>query len=62
VSALRLPPGTASPAVVAALAARGWLAAPGLDTRADALLRIGHMGDLEPSHLQAFLEALDGVV
>jgi aspartate aminotransferase-like enzyme len=62
VSALRLPAGIASPAIVAALAARGWLAAPGLDTQSDALLRIGHMGDLEPSHLQAFLAALDALV
>lgn len=62
VSALRLPAGTTAPAVVAALAARGWLAAPGLDAQADTLLRIGHMGDLEPFHLQAFLEALDALV
>ena len=62
VSALRLAPGVNSPAVVGALAARGWLAAPGLDIQADAVLRIGHMGDLEPSHLEAFLAALDAVV
>jgi aspartate aminotransferase-like enzyme len=51
-----------SRAVVAALAQRGWLAAPGLDAQADAVVRIGHMGDLEPSHLEAFLAALDAVV
>ena len=62
VSALRLPEGVTSPAVVAALAARGWLAAPGLDALADAVVRIGHMGDLESSHLEAFLAALDAVV
>ena len=62
VSALRLPDGVASRAVVAALAQRGWLAAPGLDAQADAVVRIGHMGDLEPSNLEAFLAALDAVV
>ena len=62
VSALQLPAGVTSHAAVAALAARGWLAAPGLDAQAGTLLRVGHMGDLEPSHLEAFLAALGAVV
>ncbi len=62
VSVLRLPAGLSSCVVAAALAARGWQVAPGLDAGADALLRIGHMGDVDPSHLEGLLAGLESVL
>lgn len=62
VSALKLPEGVRAGSVVAALGARGWLVAPGLDGLADSVLRIGHMGDVEPAHLEAVLAELAAVL
>ena len=62
VSALRLPGGVSAAVVVAALAGRGWAVAPGLGEDADSLLRIGHMGDLEPAHLDTLLLELEAVL
>jgi len=58
VTAIELPPGKKSGDLVAALEARDWLIASGLAPNVDRLIRIGHMGDLEPSHLEALLGEL----
>ena len=57
VSALRTP-GPAG-AIVQRLADEGWTLAPGLPPLADGVLRIGHMGDLEPGHVEHLLRALE---
>jgi aspartate aminotransferase-like enzyme len=58
VTAIELPPGKKSGDLVRALEARDWLIASGLAPNVDRLIRIGHMGDLEPSHLEALLGEL----
>jgi aspartate aminotransferase-like enzyme len=62
VSALRLPAGVASATIVESLAVRGWSVTSGPEPHADELLRIGHMGDLRPAHLEALLGELDEVL
>jgi aspartate aminotransferase-like enzyme len=58
VTAIELPPGKKSGDIVAALEARDWLIASGLAPNVDRLIRIGHMGDLEPVHLEGLLGEL----
>ena len=58
VTAIELPEGKKSGDIVAALEAKDWLIASGLAPNVDRLIRIGHMGDLEPAHLQALLAEL----
>jgi aspartate aminotransferase-like enzyme len=58
VTAIELPPGKKSGDIVAALEARDWLLASGLAPNVDRLIRIGHMGDLEPVHLEGLLGEL----
>ncbi|MFZ5623328.1 MAG: pyridoxal-phosphate-dependent aminotransferase family protein [Gemmatimonadota bacterium] len=58
VTALELAPGLPSDAVVARLAAAGWTVGTGLEELRDTVIRVGHMGDLAPAHLEALLEAL----
>ena len=58
VSALRLPAGVPAGVVVGRMADRGFAIAPGLEPLTDQILRIGHMGDLEPVHLAALLSEL----
>jgi aspartate aminotransferase-like enzyme len=41
--------------------AKGWTIGTGLDELADAMIRIGHMGDLGPGHFAPLLAALDEV-
>jgi aspartate aminotransferase-like enzyme len=41
---------------------RGWLLTGGLGALADRVLRIGHMGDLTPAHLEAMLADLATLV
>lgn len=55
VTAIELPAGKRSGDLVAALEAKDWLIAGGLAPNVERLIRIGHMGDLEPGHLQALL-------
>ena len=62
VSALRLPEGRTAPEVVAEMEERGWLIATGLAPLTDQVIRIGHMGDLEPVHLEGLLADLDAVL
>jgi aspartate aminotransferase-like enzyme len=59
VSAIRLTAGQDPAAVHAALARQGFLLGLALDPADGPLLRIGHMGDVEPAHLEALLGALD---
>jgi aspartate aminotransferase-like enzyme len=40
---------------------RGFALAGGLGDLADRVIRIGHMGDLEPGHLEAMLGELAGL-
>jgi aspartate aminotransferase-like enzyme len=62
VSALRLPEGRTAPEVVAEMEHRGWLIATGLAPLTDQVIRIGHMGDLEPVHLEGLLADLNAVL
>lgn len=62
VTAIELPEGRKAADVVAALDARDWLIASGLAPNVDRLIRIGHMGDLEPVHLEALLAQLATVL
>lgn len=62
VTAIELPAGRASGDVVAAMEQRDWLIASGLAPNVDRLIRIGHMGDLEPTHLAALLAELATVL
>jgi aspartate aminotransferase-like enzyme len=62
ISAVLLPPSHRAKDVLAALEARGYLAGGGLDPRHGNLIRIGHMGDLEPSHLASLLAQLEEVL
>jgi aspartate aminotransferase-like enzyme len=62
VSALQVPPGRSGRAVAQAMKAKGWTIGTGLDALADAMIRIGHMGDLAPEHFAPLLATLDEVV
>ncbi len=45
--------------LAAALAAQGWTVAVGIDEDLERLIRIGHMGDLEPEQLAGLLAAIE---
>ena len=62
VSALLLPATHRPAAVLEALEQRGFLAGGPLNPLHGPVLRVGHMGDLEPVHLAALLEALEEVL
>jgi len=62
ISALQLPEGRKAVDVMAALEQRGYLIGGPLDHRHSSLIRIGHMGDLEPQHLSALLQVLSEVI
>jgi len=59
ISALLLPTGRRAVDVLSALEQRGFLVGGPLDHRHGSLIRIGHMGDLEPHHLQDLLGTLE---
>jgi aspartate aminotransferase-like enzyme len=61
VSALTPPPGLTVPEILPRMRARGFSLAGGLGDLADRVIRIGHMGDLEPGHLAAMLAELAGL-
>jgi len=48
--------------VMSALLTAGYLVGGPLDARQQDVIRIGHMGDLEPVHLSALLDALATVL
>jgi len=62
ISALLLPDGPAPATVMQSLAERGYLVGGALDPRHGPVIRIGHMGDLEPVHLEALLHELAGLL
>lgn len=62
ISSLVLPPSRKPGEVMAALAQAGYLIGGPLEARQQDIIRIGHMGDLEPAHLEALLSALNGVL
>jgi len=61
VSALTPPHGLAVPEVLSGMRARGFTLTGGLGDLAERVIRIGHMGDLEPAHLEAMLGELGRV-
>ena len=61
VSALRVPEGRTGRKIAASLLEQGWTIGAGLDAMADAMIRIGHMGDLTPAHFAGLLSALSDV-
>jgi aspartate aminotransferase-like enzyme len=62
VTALELLNGKPASQVVAALESRNWLIATGLAPIVEKVIRIGHMGDLEPANLKSLLEQLEAVL
>jgi aspartate aminotransferase-like enzyme len=62
VSVLELPPNRNAGDIVARMEERGWLIATGLAPLAARVVRIGHMGDLEPDHLASLLAELSAVL
>jgi aspartate aminotransferase-like enzyme len=62
VSSVVLPERFRAIAVVEELERRGFLVGGALDPRHGQIVRIGHMGDLEPSHLARLLETLDAIL
>ena len=62
VTALELRNGRPASEVVKALEARNWLVTTGLAPMVEKVIRIGHMGDLEPEHLRRLLQQLEAVL
>lgn len=62
ISALVLPAERRAAEVIAALEQRGFQVGGALDARHGQVVRIGHMGDLEPAHLAALLAALEEIL
>ncbi len=62
VSSVMLAPGQDADRVVEALAGRGFQVGSALDRRHGAMVRIGHMGDLEPQHLAVLLDSFAEVL
>ncbi len=58
VSALTPPAGRTVPAILSYMRERGFTLSDGLGDLAERVIRIGHMGDLEPRHLEMMLDAL----
>lgn len=59
ITAITLPEGISAREVAGRVASDGWQVAIGLDQQEDRLIRIGHMGDLQPDHLPPLLAAID---
>lgn len=62
ISTLRLPAGRSAREVIAGLEAGGYLVGGPLVSAHGEVIRIGHMGDLEPVHLAALLDRLAGLL
>lgn len=52
------PPDRVAPALIRAMRAKGFTLASGLGELAEQVIRIGHMGDLRPEHLEVMLAQL----
>jgi len=48
--------------IVTALDRQGFLIAPSLDPTMGKVIRIGHMGDTELTHLEALLDAVEALL
>lgn len=62
VTAITLPATCPAARVVEAMAARGFTVTDGLPPAPAACVRVGHMGDVAPAHLDEMLAALDAVL
>ncbi|HEV8195058.1 MAG TPA: aminotransferase class V-fold PLP-dependent enzyme [Gemmatimonadales bacterium] len=62
ISSVVLPSSHTPADVMASLAQAGYLIGGPLDSRTPDIIRIGHMGDLEPAHLEALLTALSDLL
>jgi len=62
VTCITLPEGTRGPAVVDAMAERGWVIGGGYGKLKDTTIRIGHMGDHTVAELEELLDTLEGVL
>ena len=62
ISSLVLPTSHTPADIMAAMDRVGYLIGGPLDARQQDIIRIGHMGDLEPVHLEALLGVLEGVL
>lgn len=58
VSCLRLPPARPADRVIQGLAARGFTVGQGMGAMQESVIRIGHMGEVTPDHVQGLLQAL----
>lgn len=61
VSALKPPKGKTGRQIVTEVARHGYTIGAGLDAMADAMVRIGHMGDLTPEHFEGLLGVVKAV-
>jgi aspartate aminotransferase-like enzyme len=59
VTALTLRPEHSAQVIAAELAGLGWQVSTGIEADADRLIRIGHMGDVEPGQLEELLAVLE---
>jgi aspartate aminotransferase-like enzyme len=59
VTALTLRPDLSATAVARTLASQGWRVAVGIEADEERLIRIGHMGDVEPGQLAELLAAIE---
>ena len=59
VTALALRPDLLATNVARTLAEHGWTVAVGIDQELERLIRIGHMGDLQPGQLAVLLDAIE---
>jgi len=62
ISTLVLPAPLDPSKVMSELGAAGYLVGGALEARQQDVIRIGHMGDLEPAHLSALLDVLAEVL
>jgi len=62
VTCIELPENTKGPAVVKALAERGWVIGSGYGSLKATTIRIGHMGDHTPAELESLLQEMEDVL
>jgi aspartate aminotransferase-like enzyme len=59
ITALTLRPDLSASAVARTLAAQGWRVAVGIEADEERLIRIGHMGDVQPDQLDELLANIE---